>query len=172
MSKKHFIVTFENDKAQTTKTLAWARENYSKYNEQTKEQEVYIYLVDKEGFRLTSDSEKFVCYKFDYVKKHIHLNIENDVIIIEVNYFGFNNYFIEFSIGTNNYKLQHNVNIQNSVLLHINGVQVARGQVRAQLDNIALLLGLGQNWIYDVNGIHKTTHTEANQLYHYIINNY
>ncbi len=172
MAKKHFIVTFENDEAQTIETLVWARENYPNYNEQTKEQEVYIYLVDKEGFRLTSDSKKFVCYNFDFVKKNIQLNIENDVIIIEENYIGVKNYFIEFSIGTINYKLQHNDNIQNTVLLHINGVQVIRGQVRAQLDNIALLLGLGLNWIYDVNGIHKTTHSEANQLYHYIVNNY
>jgi hypothetical protein len=67
MAKKHFIVTFENNKAQTANTLDWAKENnFPGYNEQTKNEEVYIYLVDKKGFRLVSDDEKFVCYNFNH----------------------------------------------------------------------------------------------------------
>ena len=103
MSKKHFIVTFENDKAQTTKTLVWARENFPDYNEQTTTiEDVYIYLVDKKGFILVSDSEKFVCYNFFQLKTLVNIPLFD---VTDENYNRVDDFYIYFSIGNDEYKL-------------------------------------------------------------------
>jgi hypothetical protein len=103
MSKKHFIVTFENDKAQTTETLVWARENFQNYNEQkTTHEEVYFDLVDKKGFRLVSDDEKFVCYNF----KPSIIALNNAIFNVTDNYFNKpEDFYIYFTIDNDEYNL-------------------------------------------------------------------
>ena len=178
MDKKHFIVTFENDKAQTTESLVWASENYPNYNEQTKEQEVYIYLVDKEGFRLVSDHEKFICYKLTIFNKTNNNPNEPDedsfVKIINIGNTLATNYSIEFSIGKSLvYKLKRNTNEFVSVFLIENGMEIEKGKVRDRLDFIALnLLNLDRDWICDYKGDHLTTHTEAKKLFDYLRKNF
>lgn len=71
MNKRHFVVYFENNVAITKTSKDWARENQEHFpnysfinsdNEPTSNA-IDLYLVDKLGFTLVSDDEKFVCYK-------------------------------------------------------------------------------------------------------------
>ncbi|RAR73832.1 hypothetical protein [Flavobacterium aciduliphilum] len=178
MSKKHFIVTFENDKAQTSETLVWAKENFPNYNEQTKEQEVYIYLVDERGFRLVSDDKKFICYKLTIFNETNNNTNEPDedsfVKIINIGNTLATNYSIEFSIGKFLvYKLKRNTNESVSVFLIENGIEIKKGKVLDRLDFIALgLLNLDIDWIYNYKGKHLTTHIEAKKLFDYLRNNF
>lgn len=178
MSKKHFIVTFENDKALTAVTKDWARDNYDGFTEQTTNEEVYLFLVDKKGFRLVSDDEKFICYKLTiFNEKNNNPNKpdeESFVKIINIENTLATNYRIEFSIGKSLvYKLKRNTNECVSVFLIENGIEIKKGKVRDKLDFIALgLLNLDIDWIHDYKGDHLTTHTEAKKLFDYIRNNF
>jgi hypothetical protein len=67
MNKKHFVIYFENGKAITKTSREWAEENQDRFpnyiNTTPTSNEIDRYLVDKFGYTLTSDKEKFVCFK-------------------------------------------------------------------------------------------------------------
>ena len=165
MSKKHFIVTFENDKAQTTETLVWARENLPNYNVQkTTNEEVYIYLVDERGFRLVSDDEKFVCYNFNpqiIVKNNVLFNVTDS------NWNGANDFYIYFTIGKDEYNLTL---VNNSATLVKNNQNI---MVKPELRNIITnRLELNEDIINrmtfrDMNNEYNT-HDYARNIYHYL----
>lgn len=70
MNKKHYVVYFENGKAITKTSKEWSEDNqecFPKFtfigeNKPTSDA-IDKYLVSENGFTLTSDNEKFVCYK-------------------------------------------------------------------------------------------------------------
>ena len=165
MDKKHFIVTFENDKAQTTESLVWASENYPNYNEQTKEQEVYIYLVDKEGFRLVSDYEKFVCYNFTQIK----LEVNNPIFIVtDSNYQNDENFFIYFTIGDDEYNLSR---VEGSPTLIKNGIGIAvTTELRIIIKNrLELNVNIINQLQYYNTGREKNSRDMATSLYSYLL---
>lgn len=165
MNKKYYVVYFSNDKIITNLAEDWANENMSYFpNGKPSQLEICLFLIDNFGFTLVSDKEKHVCYKLtgtiDFIEKNQFIEIYNCVDI------GYNNYEINFRIGQNNYFLSHTPN-PNTVTLLINNIPT--NPVRPELDIIAIeLLDLGDDWIYDNNGIHKTTHSEARQLFLYL----
>jgi hypothetical protein len=67
MNKKHFVIYFENGNAITKTSREWAEENQDCFpnyvNTTPTSNEIDRYLVDKLGYTLTSDKEKFVCFK-------------------------------------------------------------------------------------------------------------
>jgi hypothetical protein len=67
MNKKHFVIYFENGKAITKTSREWAEENQECFpnyvNKTPTSNEIDRYLVDKLGYSLTSDEERFVCFK-------------------------------------------------------------------------------------------------------------
>ena len=165
MAKKHFIVTFENNKAQTANTLDWAKENnFPGYNEQTTNEEVYIYLVDKKGFRLVSDDEKFVCYNFNH-----QIIVENNVLfnVTDSNWNGANDFYIYFTIGKDVYNLTL---VNNSATLIKNNQNI---KVKPELRNIITnRLGLNEDIINrmtfrDLNDEYNT-HDYARNIYYYL----
>lgn len=166
MAKKHFIVTFENDEAQTTETLAWARENFPNYNEETTYEKVYIYLVDERGFRLVSDDEKFVCYNFTQLK----LEVNNPIFIVtDSNYHNDNNFFIFFTIGDDEYNLSK---VEGSATLIKNGIDE---QVLTELSLIINnRLGLNADIITQLmtyqNGNPRNTRSMASKFNDYLLN--
>lgn len=164
MAKKHFIVTFENDKAQTTETLVWAKDNFPNYSEQTKNGDVYVYLVDKKGFTLISDDEKFVCYNFN-----LPIIVENNVLfnVTDTNRNNANDFYIYFTIGKDEYNLTL---VNNSATLVKNNQNI---KVKPELRNIITnRLGLNEDIINrmtfrDVNDEYNT-HDYARNIYHYL----
>ena len=164
MNKKHFIVTFENDEAQTTETLAWARENFPNYNEETTYEKVYIYLVNEKGFRLVSDNEKFVCYNFTPL-----IIAENNTVFKVSDYDenGANDFYIYFTIGNDEYNLTLS---NNSVTLIKNNQDIS---VRTELRNIIQnRLGLNHDIINrmrfrDINDEYNS-HDYAKNIYRYL----
>lgn len=166
MAKKHFIVTFENDKAQTTETLVWARENLPNYNEKTKNEDVYLFLVDEKGFRLTSDSEKFVCYNFNEMLTSKSLNEISTNRQFKTDRFraGASNFYIYFTIDNDEYKLIRN----NNVTLSKNNINIY--PVKPGLRDIAARLGL--NILYNNAGNERTTNDLATKIFNYIDNNF
>ena len=166
MYKKHFIVTFENDKAQTTETLVWAKENYPNYNEQTTNEDVYLFLVDEKGFRLTSDSEKFVCYNFNEMLTGNSLNEIRTNRQFKTDRFrdSATNFYIYFTIGNDEYKLIRS----NNVTLSKNNNSIY--PVKPGLRDIAASLGL--NILYNNAGNARTTNDLATKIFNYIDNNF
>ena len=162
MSKKHFIVTFENDKAQTSETLAWARENFPNYNEQkTTYEEVYIYLVDERGFRLVSDSEKYVCYNFNS-DDNLY---KNDLQILNHQYTNAQNYLITFSINNDIFTINTNNNL---VQLEINNMLI--NIRKPKLRDIAIdYLQRDINFLYNDNNNEETTNSLAKKIFDYLI---
>lgn len=70
MRKRHFVVYFENFIAVTKSSKDWARENRQYFPAHTFSErdlptsnKIDLYLVDNLGFTLSSDKEKFVCFK-------------------------------------------------------------------------------------------------------------
>lgn len=172
MSKKHYVVYFQNENTITKTSKEWAKDNQECFpNYAIKiptSNEIDRYLVDNFGFTLTSDDEKFVCFK---LTGNINFNLNNPYLEI-LNFLdnGYNDYEINFRIGQNNYFLGHTPN-PNTVTLIIN--EMPSNPIRPQLDIISGdILNLGNDWVYDNNGIHKTTHSEARQLFLYLINNF
>ncbi len=157
MDKKHFIVTFENDKAQTTETLAWARKNFPNYNEQIKNEDVYLFLVDKNGFTLVSDEEKFVCFNFNEQR------IRRQFITHRF-YGGVNNYSIYFTIHNNEYQIIMN----NSITLIINNTNI--DIVKPRLRDIGEILGI--DIIYTDAGRKRTTNELARKIFNFISDNF
>lgn len=167
MAKKHFIVTFENDKAQTTETLVWARENFPNYNVQTTtNEEVYIYLVDKREFRLVADNEKFVCYNFNEKLSSKSFNEINTNRQYKTDrfYAGTTNFYIYFTIDNDEYKLIRN----NNITLSKNNINIY--PVKPGLRDIAARLGL--NILYNNAGNRRTTNDLATKIFNYIDNNF
>jgi len=166
MDKKHFIVTFENDKAQTTETLVWAKENYPNYNEQTTNEDVYLFLVDEKGFRLTSDSEKFVCYNF--TTSIIALN--NAIFNVTDKYFNNpDDFYIYFKIDNDEYNLSKS----GSVTLIKNNINIT--PVKTEL-KIIIRNRLGLNTVI-INrlinyqtGKERNTNHMASKLNEYLLN--
>jgi hypothetical protein len=161
MAKKHFIVTFENDKAQTTETLTWARENFPNYNEKTTYEKVYIYLADERGFRLVSDDEKFVCYNFN---SDVILH-NNDLKILNHQYTNSQNYFIEFSINNDIITIMANDNV---VKLEINNrlINIRKPKLR----DIAIdYLHRDINFLYNDNDNEENTNSLAKKIFDYLI---
>ena len=165
MNKKYYVVYFSNDKTITYSAKDWADENMSYFpNGEPSQLEICLFLIENYGFTLDYDNEKYVCHKLtgniNFVQNNQFIEIYNCVNI------GYNNYEINFRIGQNNYFLSHTPN-PNTVTLLINNIPA--NPVRRELDIIAIdLLDLGDDWIYDNNGTHKTTHSEARQLFLYL----
>lgn len=157
-------MTFENDKAQTTETLVWAKDNFPNYSEQTKNGEVYVYLVDKKGFTLISDDEKFVCYNFN-----LPIIVENNALfnVTDTNWNNANDFYIYFTIGKDEYNLTL---VNNSATLVKNNQNI---RVIPELRNIITnRLGLNEDIINrmtfrDVNNKYNT-HDYARNIYHYL----
>jgi hypothetical protein len=166
MAKKHFIVTFENNKAQTTNTLDWARENFPNYDEQTKNEDVYLFLVDKKGFVLVSDDKKFVCYNFNEKLSSKSFNEINTNRQFKTDrfYAGTTNFYIYFTIDNDEYKLIRN----NNVTLSKNNINIY--PVKPGLRDIAARLGL--NILYNNAGNKRTTNDLAKNIFNYIDNNF
>jgi hypothetical protein len=164
MSKKHFIVTFENDKAQTSETLVWARENFPNYNEQIKNEEVYFHLVDKHGFTLVSDDYKFICYNFTH-----SIIAENNAVfnVTDSKKNGANDFYIYFTIGNDEYNLTL---INNSVTLIKNNQNISvKPELRKIIKN---RLGLNEDIINrmtfrDINDEYNS-HDYARNMYNYL----
>jgi hypothetical protein len=164
MDKKHFIVTFENDTAQTTETIAWARENFPNYNEKTTYEKVYIYLVDKKGFRLVSDDEKFVCYNFTQIK----LEVNNPIFIVTDSiYQNDENFFIYFTIGDDKYNLSR---VEGSPTLIKNGIGIAvTTELRIIIKNrLELNLNIINQLLFYNTGREKNSRDMATSLYNYL----
>ncbi len=165
MEKKHFIVTFENDEAQTANTLDWARENFPNFDEQTKNEEVYLFLVDKKGFRLVSDDEKFVCYNFNPP-----IIAENNAVfnVTDKNHVNDANFYIYFTIDNDAYNLSR----ADSVTLIKNYINIT--PVKTELKNIIRnRLRLNENiknrLIYYAGG-ERNTRDMASKLNDYLLN--
>ena len=66
MSKKHYVVYFQNENTITKTSKEWAKDNQECFpnyaNKVPTSNEIDRYLVDNFGFTLTSDDEKFVCF--------------------------------------------------------------------------------------------------------------
>jgi hypothetical protein len=166
MLKKHFIVTFENDKAQTTETLTWARENFLNYIEGTTYEKVYTHLVDKKGFRLVSDDEKFVCYNFTQIK----LEVNNPIFIVtDSNYQNDENFFIYFTIGDDEYNLSR---VEGSPTLIKNGIGVAViTELKIIIRNrLELNVNIVNKLRFYNTGREKNTRDMATSLYNYLLN--
>ena len=154
-------MTFENDKAQTTETLTWARENFPNYNEKTTYEKVYIYLADERGFRLVSDDEKFVCYNFN---SDVILH-NNDLKILNHQYTNSQNYFIEFSINNDIITIMANDNV---VKLEINNrlINIRKPKLR----DIAIdYLHRDINFLYNDNNNEENTNSLAKKIFDYLI---
>lgn len=165
MAKKHFIVTFENDKAQTTETLVWAKDNFPNYSEQTKNGDVYVYLVDKKGFTLISDDEKFVCYNFN-----LPIIVENNAIftVTDNNHENDANFYIYFTIANDAYNLSR----ADSVTLIKNNINIS--PVKTELKRIIRnRLGLNEiikNQLIYYPGGERNTRDMASKLNDYLLN--
>ena len=159
MGKKHFIVTFENNIAQTTETLTWARKYYPNFNDETTNNDVYNYLVDQKEFNLISDQEKFICFNFNKFK----LTNNTRYVVIAKNKQDGKNYYAKFTIGNDNYVLER----RGSVYLYKNEEEIVN--VINGLRDIIEILSLDENdFIYNENGNKRVTNDLAYTLFKFL----
>jgi hypothetical protein len=164
MSKKHFIVYFQNEKAITKTSKEWAEENKEYFpnyaNNIPSLTEIDLYLVDNLGFSMVSDNEKYICFNFDENKKNIRFITDN-------NYENASDYYIYFTIENDEYKLI----MDNSVTLSKNNSHIL--PVKPGLRDIVTRLELNHNeYHYNNAGNERTTNDLATRIYHYIADNF
>lgn len=167
MSKKHYVVYFQNESAITKTSKEWAEDNKECFPNYVKKiptsNEIDRYLVDNFGFTLTSDDEKFVCFKlvncqtFDsnkFLKKKVEIIYYENLDII-------------FSVGEITYAL----NANTPVNLMVNQINIEAGKIKDNLRKIVKQLSLNDTFLYNLNGNKETTNSLAIKIYNYVVDN-
>jgi hypothetical protein len=166
MSKKHYVVYFQNENTITKTSKEWAKDNQECFpnyaNKVPTSNEIDRYLVDNFGFTLTSDDEKFVCFNLVNSQKFNSNKFLNKKVEIIYN----ENLDVIFSIGETIYAL----NANPAVSLMVNQNHIESGYIKDNLRQIVEQLSLNNDFLYNANGKKETTNSLASKIYNYLVN--